>query len=140
MTDREVIEQFYREISWKDKCEEIEYGDRTLLKTDLVIRVPTYYEEYENGVNFAFAVASEFRTKPFLLLWGDAPQEIVESIWWDSHKRMPHQIYIHWIPPYEDQAWWSDEMTFKALDGIDWQRSIEGLAKGNKNPVWSWDK
>lgn len=42
MTDREVIEQFYRQISWKDKCEEIEYGDRTLLKTDLVIRVPTY--------------------------------------------------------------------------------------------------
>ena len=36
MTDREVIEQFYRQISWKDKCEEIEYGDRTLLKTDLV--------------------------------------------------------------------------------------------------------
>lgn len=46
MTDKEVIEQFYTEISWKDKCQEIQYGDRLLLKTDVTIKVPTYYEEY----------------------------------------------------------------------------------------------
>jgi hypothetical protein len=139
MTDKEVIEQFYTEISWKDECEEIEYGNRLLLKTDVTIKVPTYYGVYGDGVDLAIALASKFQVKPYLLLWGNAPKEMVEGIWWDSHKKTPH-VYISWISPYHNQMFWSNDMTFKALDGIDWQRSIEGLAKGSKKPVWSWDK
>lgn len=135
MTDKEVIEQFYTQISWKDKCQEIQYGNRTFIKSEVSIKVPTYYEEYGDGVDLAVAIASEFRLKPYLLLWGNATQAIVENIWQDSHRKMPDQVYTHWVPPYEDQAWWSNELTVRALEGIDWQRSLE-----QRKPVWSWDR
>lgn len=33
MTDLEVIQQFYKQISWTDQCREILKGNRTLLTT-----------------------------------------------------------------------------------------------------------
>lgn len=138
MRDIEVIKQFYLLISWQNMCQEIEYGDRTLLKTEKTIKLPSFYENYQESLDFAVKLASEFSLRPYLILWGDAPQEMVERIWWESKRKTP-RVHITWIPPYFDQMLWCDDMTLKALEGIDWDKSLQNVLTGDKKPVWSWE-
>lgn len=140
--DRIILDRFYETISWKNECEEIEFNERILLKTpcslDLVAN--SNVGIISNTIDSVYCLRQLFPNsglEPGLIIWGNPPDFVVhEYISFCCQWNPPVHVQFIDIPA---RLAYSRFLT-KALDGIDWQRSIEGLAKGNKNPVWIWDK
>ena len=140
--DRIILDRFYETISWKNECEEIEFSERILLKTScsLELVANSNIGILPNTLGSVYCLKQLFPNsdlKPGLIIWGNPPDFVVHE-YISFCCQFDPSVHVRFID-IPAQLAYSSFLT-EALDGIDWQRSIEGLAKGNKNPVWSWDK
>lgn len=142
-TDNQIIEKFLDSVSWGDECEIFYLNDRMLMKSvksePNIIFVPCHYENYMEGVATAISIGSLYKLFPWVLMYGDASKENVGHLWHLAHTAWGKAVHVSWVTPIRCSFDWN-RMTTRALDGIDWVRSAENVAKGNKKPVWSWDK
>ncbi len=145
VTDKEVVEQLYEQVSWQDECEEIPYYDRLsgcdrlLLKTSVSLMIPVHYMGILPNTILAVEVTKTVAPEltPCLLIWGNPDRAIVESY---IETCLRHTPAVHpWFIDVAARVSYSRYVT-RALDGIDWQRSFENVAKGSTRPVWSWDE
>lgn len=138
VTDRKILDELYETVSWKDECEEIEFENRLLLKTSCSVELVAHCK---SGILPSCLSSIYCRDRlspdlePGLIIWGNPEKFLVEEFIISSKRLGVFTRFID-IPA---RLAYSSFLT-RALDGIDWQRSLEGLAKGNKKPVWSWDK
>lgn len=140
INDRIVLDRFYDLISWQDQCEEVEFNARILLKTphslELVAHCSTGILKNCLGSRYCLDfLYSKSNLKPGLIIWGKPDKRLVDAYMTFSCQ---HGVHVSFVDVQARLAY--SRFLTKALDGIDWQRSLEGLAKGDKKPVWSWDK
>lgn len=134
MQDIEVINRFKQQISWGDKTQLIVDGDQTYMATDKCLYVPTHFDKVRTGE--LIMLAAIYKKAVFALIWGD-PSEEKALLLCDRLIRVKlHAAFIDLI----GQMAWADYVT-RALDGIDWQRSLEAIAKDEDKarPVFEWE-
>jgi hypothetical protein len=134
MTDKEVIEQFYEQISWKDECEEIVFGDRTLLKTPCTLDLVCHYQGILPNIISSIEVNKQFKDfklKPGIIIWGN-PENVIVDVYIENCAF--YKVHPVFIDTRARLAY--SRFVNRALDGIDWVRSAESVAKGGTKPVW----
>lgn len=138
MTDKDVIQQFYKQISWADQCREVLEGNRTLLVTPCAICIPTHWQDFEQNKAFIITIALKYSLSPKLLVWGEPSDYETEKIWWDVMTSSNPRVYAKFI---DVQASVLDaQLLLKTFEGADIPQTLANFLAGKPEVVWTWDK
>ncbi|MBE9054397.1 hypothetical protein IQ243_29240 [Nostocales cyanobacterium LEGE 11386] len=137
MTDQEVIQEFYAQISWADQCRTVTESGRTLLVTPCALAVPSHWQDYKQNKAFVLPIAKSYSLDPQLLVWGAPSKAEVEKIWWDSITSSQPRIYAKFLDVEASLV--ESDLILKVLEGLDVHKTFENFLAGNSQVVFDWE-
>ncbi|MBD2409485.1 hypothetical protein H6H01_01915 [Nostoc calcicola FACHB-3891] len=129
LSDRQVIDQFYEQVSWQDECCEMIVFNRTWIRHDgsKSLFLPCHYEDYDQAKNLLLSLATGFKYEPSMIIYGDPDKSKVEEL---IFKRQTETtINLDFIDVKAKVAY--SRFISRALDGIDWGKAFTEVSKGN---------
>lgn len=116
--DTAIIKDFLRQVSWGSECISLTWLDGSksyLLVPNQYILVPCRGFKFEQITQVSIDVASMFKVKPGLILYGDCTHYDCDRISWESHKL---GFVIYWLGAENRLRY--GRLIARGLDGISW--------------------
>lgn len=116
------LSDFYRTISWKDQCQEIdipEYQYSGIL-TPVSFLLPVQEVcQITDHIKLSQKYATFNQVKPGLIIYGEYNPPVIEEIFWITLK---NKIHVYWISPLAEIT--ENELRMRFLDGINLEKSL----------------
>ncbi|WP_414573158.1 hypothetical protein [Nostoc sp. CCY 9925] len=134
LSDRQVIDQFYEQVSWKDECNETVIFNRTWIRNDKskCLFLPCYYEDYDKDKNDLLGLATGLKYEPSMIIYGDPGNAKVDELIFKSLSEY-YLIHLEFIDVRARIA--QSRFIHRALDGIDWNKAFTEVSNGNINYI-----
>ena len=129
-----IIESFYNQISWANECTIVKIRGFDFVWTSQCLYLPCHWNNCEYSSFIVTEAASKLQLEPALLIGGNPSKADAERIYWEKTKR---SILVTFVDPVAQIV--QAECITRALDGMDWSRTVEAIAHGSTKPVWEWD-
>jgi hypothetical protein len=129
-----IIKIFYNQISWADECSIVQIDGIEFVQSNSCLYLPCHYKHVEPSARITSLSAERLKLEPALIVWGNPTKDLAQQIYSSETKRGILVVFVDAIAKVAQS-----QFIVSALDGIDWQRTSEGIAQGGKQLVWEWD-